>query len=160
MGWGGWRLRKFKACYNFPMEIFVYWKSEKLEEDWSVSFSRGVVGQFSTDVGLQHRTLLNITALRKCFLRLAIRLIVPNRATHQMHQVFWFETKYSITIYVFFLSYQLSYFCFICYYSIGLFTFYIFRTMNVVRTWERNTVLRNIQWEIRKILKNVQAKMV
>ena len=38
------------------------------------------------------------------FLRLAIRLIVPNRETHQIHQVFWFETKCSKTNYMFLLS--------------------------------------------------------
>ena len=46
----------------------------------------------------------------------AIRLFVPSRKTHQMHQIFGKKTKCSITIYAFSLSYQLSDICSTCYY--------------------------------------------
>ena len=52
-------LRNLHGYQNVLNNIFVYWKSKKLEEDlvlvveWNVSFSK--------NVGLQGRTLLNIT---------------------------------------------------------------------------------------------------
>ena len=79
-------LRNLHGCQNVFKNIFVYWKSKKLEEDlvlvveWNVSFSK--------DVGLQGRTLLNITLFCGCFLRFIIRLMVVNRETHQIQQIF------------------------------------------------------------------------
>ena len=79
-------LRNLHGCQNVLNNIFVYWKSKKLEEDlvlvveWNVSFSK--------NVGLQGRTLLNITLFRGCFLRFIIRLMVANRETHQIQQIF------------------------------------------------------------------------
>ena len=79
-------LRNLHGCQNVLNNIFVYWKSKKLEEDlvlvveWNVSFSK--------DVGLQGRTLLNITLFCGCFLRFTIRLMVVNRETHQIQQIF------------------------------------------------------------------------
>ena len=78
--------RNLHGCQNVLNNIFVYWKSKKLEEDlvlvveWNVSFSK--------DVGLQGRTLLNITLFCGCFLRFIIRLMVVNRETHQIQQIF------------------------------------------------------------------------
>ena len=79
-------LRNLHGCQNVLNNIFVYWKSKKLEEDlvlvveWNVSFSK--------DVGLQGRILLNITLFCGCFLRFIIRLMVVNRETHQIQQIF------------------------------------------------------------------------
>ena len=78
--------RNLHGCQNVLNNIFVYWKSKKLEEDlvlvveWNVSFSK--------DVGLQGRILLNITLFCGCFLRFIIRLMVVNRETHQIQQIF------------------------------------------------------------------------
>ena len=35
-------LKNIQGCQSFPKIIFVYWKSKKLEEEWSISFSKGV----------------------------------------------------------------------------------------------------------------------
>ena len=56
-----------------------------LLEEWSVTFRK--------DIGLQLGTLLNVTLLRRLFLRFAITLLVPDCETHQADQSFWLENN-------------------------------------------------------------------
>ena len=58
------KLRNFQGYHKFRKKRFVNWISKKLEEEWSVNFSK--------DVGLQLGALLNITLLHWCFLCFAI----------------------------------------------------------------------------------------
>ena len=95
------------------------------------------------DIGLQLGTLLKITFLHKCLLHF-IRLIIPNRETHQIHRIFGLKTKCSITIHAFSLRYQHSYisaWLAIIHYISHWFThlfLYIICVMIAVGMWKEN----------------------
>ena len=125
-----------------------------LVEEWKVSFSK--------DVGLQLGTLLNITLCRRCFSGFAMRLVVPNRETHQIHQIFgWKKIKMFHNNLHVFIIYQLSYICFTWNHYINhwfMYHLYIYCRVNVVTAGEGKKVLQNMQWEILNLFNTLTLK--